>query len=193
MTINTEDKKELTEEESANIASMKWYMVTTISGKEWKVQESLENRIVSESLEENISGIFIAANESLTPKGKIKIKNIYPGYIFIKMHMSDRAWFIVRNTQYVTGLVGSSGQRTQPTPVSKEEMNRIFKQSDQANEITDIKINFVIGDAVKIIAGALAGNSGVVKSITKTHCVVDIEIFGRLTPSEIKLNDVEKI
>ncbi len=192
MTTKLEEKKPLTEAEK-NIASMKWYMVTTISGKEWKVKESLENRIISESLENNISDIFIATNESLTPKGKIKVKNIYPGYIFIKMHMSDRAWFIVRNTQYVTGLVGSSGQRTQPTPVSKEEINRIFKQSSQSSDMANIKINFIIGDPVKVIAGALAGNSGVVTNITKTHCVVDIEIFGRLTPSEIKLNDVEKI
>ncbi len=191
MTNKTTEQKKVAP--NPHHVAMKWYMVTTISGKEWKVKESLENRIVSEELEDNIAEIFIATNESVTPKGKIKVKNIYPGYIFIRMHMSDRAWFIVRNTQYVTGLVGSSGQRTQPTPVSNEEIERIFKQSNQADHLKDIKIDFIVNDPVKIIAGALAGNSGVVKSITKTHCVVEIEIFGRLTPSEIKLNDVEKI
>ncbi len=185
-------KSETTETVKAKQDDMKWYMVTTISGKEWKVQESLENRIVSESLEENIGKIFIATNESVNSAGKVKVKNIYPGYIFMEMHMSDRAWFIVRNTQYVTGLVGSSGQRTQPTPVSKEEIARIFKQADNT-QTQEVKINFKIDDAIKIIAGPLAGNTGIVKDISKNHCIVDIEIFGRLTPSEIRINDVEKI
>ncbi|TCG10534.1 transcription termination/antitermination NusG family protein [Mycoplasma todarodis] len=74
---------------------MKWYMVTTIRGKEEKVVESLKNRVVSESLEEVISEFKVAMVPHITPSGKFKERNMFPGYIFVKMVMTNEAWFIV--------------------------------------------------------------------------------------------------
>ncbi|TNK96741.1 transcription termination/antitermination protein NusG, partial [Mycoplasmopsis pullorum] len=151
-----------------------WYMVSTISGKESFVVESLKNRIFAEKVEEDFDlngteeGPFkIFQKPVLTPKEaekrklgdsyKIKWVNMYPGYIFIKMHMSDQAWFVVRNTQYVTGLVGSSGKGAKPTPVTEREIKKSWKKEEEA--LQDFRSGkslnpFKVGDVVEVVEGS---------------------------------------
>ncbi|NQZ29145.1 MAG: transcription termination/antitermination protein NusG [Mycoplasmatales bacterium] len=178
---------------------MKWYMVTTIRGKEEKVVESLKNRVVSESLEEVISEFKVAMVPHITPSGKFKERNMFPGYIFIKMVMTNEAWFIVRNTQYVTGLVGSSGQRTKPTPVSNLEIRRIEKAVKQAFE--DYKAGkltapkFEIGTIVEVIEGATKGLKGPIVSYDEERAVVVVELnlFDRATPTELSIEHIKTL
>jgi len=111
-----------------NKLKMEWYMVSTVSKKEKTVIETIKNKISSEGMqyffeEFKIFEQPIITNAELLKKSKgkeykVKMENIYKGYIFIKMVMTDEAWFSVRNTEYVTGLVGSSGKGTKPTPIS---------------------------------------------------------------------------
>ncbi len=177
---------------------MKWYMITTISGKEDKVVESLKNRVISESLEEVIAEFKVAMVPHITPSGKFKERNMFPGYIFIKMVMTNEAWFIVRNTQYVTGLVGSSGQRTKPTPVSNLEIRRIDKSVKQAFE--DYKAGkltapkFEAGTIVEVIEGATKGLKGPIIEYNKEREVVIVELtlFDRATPTEVPIDHIKK-
>ncbi len=176
---------------------IKWYMVTTISGKEDKVIESLKNRVISESLEEVISEFKLAKVPHFTPSGKFKERNLFPGYIFIKMAMTNEAWFIVRNTQYVTGLVGSSGQRTKPTPVSNLEMRNIEKKVKQKfQDYKDGKLKpeiFKIGELVEVTEGATKGLAGPVIKVDhdKNVAIVELTLFDRQTPTEVPIDHLE--
>ena len=182
----------------------KWYMITTISGKEEKVIESLKNRVVSEQIAEDFEpeGGFKAmmvphlSQKELEKKlagedYKIKNKNLFPGYIFIKMNMTNEAWFIVRNTQYVTGLVGSSGQRAKPTPVSNLEIRKMEKQVAKITEDFEagkIKSQFTPGTVVEVIDGPTKGQVGpiVENNDERQVAVVELILFERKTPTEIE-------
>ena len=99
-----------------------WYVVNSYSGHEDKVKANLERRVVSMGLEDYVFRIIVAEVEQPVlkdgqPTGKTKLKNLYPGYVFIEMIMTDEAWFMVRNTPGVTGFVGSSGGGTKPFPI----------------------------------------------------------------------------
>ncbi|MGY5139131.1 transcription termination/antitermination protein NusG [Mycoplasmopsis gallinarum] len=183
-----------------------WYMVSTVTGKEEQVVESLKNRIISEAVEECFNseatenGAFkiftrptISAREQEKKKKgepyKIKNINIYSGYIFINMDMTDKAWFVVRNTRYVTGLIGSSGKGAKPTPVSAIEIKKMFQKEQKfREEFEDGKIHdtFLKGEIVEIISGPFKGEVGQIIDFndTKQRAVVELEHFGRKTPTD---------
>lgn len=190
----------------------KWYMITTISGKEEKVIESLKNRVVSEGMENDfevtsdVEGFkammvpFISQKElekKLAGEDyKIKSRNLFPGYIFIKMNMTNDAWFLVRNTQYVTGLVGSSGQRAKPTPVSNLEIRKMEKQAKKIIEEFDVeKIStpFKEGLIVEVIDGPTKGQVGKILEVDHARKVVIVELilFERKTPTELKFDNLK--
>lgn len=109
----------------ASNISKNWYVVNTYSSHENKVKDNLEKRIESHNLQDYIFRIIVAEHEvpvmkNGQPTGKTKMKNLYPGYVFIEMIMTDEAWFMVRNTPGVTGFIGSSGGGAKPFPVSRE-------------------------------------------------------------------------
>jgi len=181
--------------------NMKWYMITTISGREEQVIESLKNRQVSEDMENLFQEFKVMMIPHITPKEmekklagedyKVKKKNLFPGYIFIKMDMTNEAWFIVRNTQYVTGLVGSSGQRAKPTPVSPLEMRKMKKKVEKINadfKAGKIKSPFTPGVIVEVIDGPAKGQIGPVVETNDDRgvSVVELIMFERKTPTEIE-------
>ncbi len=178
----------------------RWYMITTISGKEEKVIESLRNRVVSEDLEHIIEDFKIMQVPHLTPKEfekrndgeeyKVKQRNLFPGYIFLLMDMTNEAWFIVRNTQYVTGLVGSSGHRAKPTPVSNLEIRKMEKSVEKiTTDFHDgkIKTPFIVGTTVEVVDGPAKGQSGTIIENYDERGVslVEVILFERKTPTEI--------
>ncbi len=182
-----------------NKLKMEWYMVSTVSKKEEHVIENLQNKISAEGmghLFENFK-IFqqpIITNAELLKKSKgkeykIKMENIYKGYIFVKMIMTDEAWFLVRNTENVTGLVGSSGKGTKPTPISERQIKKskdmeILKQ----NQFKDLEYKnpFEIGINVEVIQGSFTGEKGKIidTDIESQLAIVEIESFGRKVPTE---------
>ncbi|WP_036464298.1 transcription termination/antitermination protein NusG [Mycoplasmopsis sturni] len=183
------------------MSNFNWYMVSTISGKEDIVVEALSNRIIAEQVSEQFdnsateNGAFkVFKKPTLTIKElnkklagepyKIKWVNMYPGYIFIKMDMTDKAWFIVRNTQYVTGLVGSSGKGAKPTPVTQREINKSLKKEQEALKTFETDKNYFglkEGDVVTFVDSAYKGTEGTIKNINAESniVIVLVETFGK--------------
>lgn len=180
---------------------LNWYMISTVSGKEDKVKESLENRINSFELRNSFADIKIFKSPYLSPrdlekkrageKYNIKMSNIYKGYIFIKMEMTDEAWFMVRNTQYVTGLVGSSGKGAKPTPISESSIQKMVDNEIKLAEEFELnkdKMGFNKGQFVEIIDGPFKGEQGIILENDDVHrfAVIELEIFGKKTPTQLE-------
>ncbi|WP_412031601.1 transcription termination/antitermination protein NusG [Metamycoplasma buccale] len=184
----------------------KWYMISTISGKEDNVVEALKNKIVAEKKQEFFNDIRIfkmphLSNKELEKKTKgeeyvVKEINIYKGYIFINMIMTDEAWYLVRNTQYVTGLIGSSGRGAKPTPISEKYFQKMVDKEIMLREkfeSGDIETAFKEGTIVKVLSGPYREETGeIIKNNDVTQkAFVNIEQFGRKVPVEFSYKDLE--
>lgn len=189
-----------------NDKDFKWYMISTFSGKEDNVIDALKNKIVAEKMEDFFKDIRIFKMPHLTTKDlekksrgeevMPKMVNIYKGYIFLRMVMTDEAWYLVRNTQYVTGLVGSSGQGAKPTPISNKDFEQMIKKEQKLMEDFNngiIETIFKEGTLVKIINGPFKDETGlIIKNNDKEQkAFVMIEQFGREVPTEFSHKDLE--
>ena len=162
----------------------KWYVLHTYSGYENKVKKNLENRIEAMGLENNVFAIEIPT-ESVTEikDGGRRVeteKKVFPGYVLVRMELDDRSWAAVRNTQGVTGFVGSQGN---PSPLTREEYNKIMKRtSHEAPKKTSTSIE--VGQSVKVISGPLAEFDGVVSEVSPESGKVKVlvSIFGLRNP-----------
>ncbi|WP_405311486.1 transcription termination/antitermination protein NusG [Metamycoplasma faucium] len=192
--------------EIKNNNKYKWYMISTVSGKEDKVIESLWNKIRTEGMIDLFNDIKIfkmphLSGRELEKKSrgeeyKIKYVNIYKGYIFLNMVMTDEAWYLVRNTQYVTGLIGSSGKGAKPTPISKANFEKMVEKEKvliEKFEAGDIETAYKEGIIVKVINGPFLNQVGeIIKSNDANEkAFVNIEQFGRTVPIEFSYKDLE--
>ena len=175
-----------------------WYVVNAYSTHENKVAYNLRKRVESMGLENLIFRIVVAEQEVQVmkdglPTGKTRMKNLYPGYVFVEMIMTDYAWFVVRNTPGVTGFVGSSGKGTKPFPVPREQIEPVLKRMGMVDE--SMYDRYTEGDYVKVIRGTLEGTEGKILSINRDNGAVEIEtvFFGRTTRVEVDFSEIEKI
>ncbi len=174
----------------------RWYVVNTYAGHENRVKENLEKRVESMGIQDSLFRIVVAEEEEIEIKNGKEVKkmhNIFPGYVFVEMMMTDEAWYVVRNTPGVTGFIGSSGGGAKPFPVSPDEMESILRRMGQSD--VRIDVNFKVGDRVKTLQGPFTGMEGVVSSMndaTQTANVL-IMLFGRETPTDFKYTDIEKV
>ena len=176
---------------------MQWYVVNSYSGRENVVKQNLERRTKSMDLEEYVGRVLAAEIEVEAlrmgkPTGKMKMKNLYPGYVFIEMIMTDEAWYMVRNTPDVTGFVGSSGGGTKPFPVPREQIEPILKRLGEVDD--SMYERYHIGDNVRVIHGTFEGTEGKILSIDKESGDVQIEaiFFGRPTTVKVDFGEIEK-
>ncbi len=173
----------------------RWYIVQTYSGYENSVKTDLETRITTLEQQDTIFNVLIPEEEytELKKDGTpvIKKRKMYPSYIFVEMIVTEKSWFIVRNTPKVTGFLGSSGNGTKPIPISEEEINTILRSIGQ---LDTPELGVVVGDNVKITAGIFKDKIGEVSAISeeKQTVVVLLEVFGRNTPTELSFNDIVK-
>lgn len=172
----------------------KWYVIQTQSGQENKVKANLERRLNSMTLKNQVFRILIPHQEVTTIKsGKKKTvsKMFFPGYIFIEMDLTDKLWYVIKNTPGVSDFISSM---LKPTPLSTTEINKLLEQ-DQQKETIVSKTTFSKNDNVKIITGPFAGFSGVIDKIDeeKLKLIILVTIFGRSTPVEINMEGVEAI
>ena len=179
----------------SDAAGKSWYIVHTYSGFEKKVSESLTERVQAYGLEEQIGEILIPTEDVVELRAGRKVvtpKRFFPGYILVKMHMSDNAWHVVKNTPKVTGFVGAGSK---PTPLTKEEVDQILQQVQDAAEKPKPKFMFETGDQVRINEGPFTSFNGVVDdvNIDRNTLKVMVTIFGRATPVELDFLQVEKI
>ena len=175
-----------------------WYVCNAYSTHERKVADNLKRRVESMSLQNFIFRIIVAEQEVPVlkdglPTGKTRMKNLYPGYIFIEMIMTDYAWYVVRNTPGVTGFIGSSGKGTKPFPVPREQIEPVLKRMGMVDENMYDRYN--VGDLVKIIHGPFENIEGHIISINKETGVVEVEamFFGRGTKLEIDFSEIERL
>lgn len=173
-----------------------WYVVNTYAGHENRVKENLLRRVETMQLQDYMFRIIVAEEQVIEVKNGKKVektKNLFPGYLFVEMIMTDEAWYIVRNTPGVTGFIGSSGGGAKPFPVSDEEVESILRKMGLHDK--NVKIDFVVGDRVKILTGPFTNTEGTVESIDTENKTAEILIilFGRETPTTIDCADVEKI
>ena len=167
----------------------KWYVVHTYSGYENKVKTNLEKIIENRSLENLIIDIKVPTEDVVESKGeekKVVTRKIFPGYVLIKMVMTDDTWYIIRNTTGVTGFVGPGSK---PVPLTEEEVEAL------GVDVREIFADYEIGDNVKIIEGAFVNQTGTVESIDKETKKVKVKVvmFGRETSLELDINHVETV
>ena len=174
----------------------RWYVVNTYAGHENRVKDNLEKRIKTMGMEDNLFNVVVAEETEIDYKNGKKIekkKNIFPGYIFVEMIMSDDAWYQVRNTPGVTGILGSSGGGAKPLPVADEEMENVLRKLGMSEQ--KIVVNFQVGDRVRIMSGPFTNVEGTIESMnndTEVATVLTI-MFGHETPTEISYMDLEKV
>ena len=167
----------------------RWYVVHTYSGYENKVKANLEKTIENRSLESLIQDIQVPMEEVIEEKDgkqKVSLKKKYPGYVLVKMLMSDESWYVVRYTRGVTGFVGPGSK---PVPLSEEEV-----ESMGVLEMP-IDIDLEVGESIKIISGPLRDSVATIQEIVldKRKIKALVDMFGRETLAELDFNQVEKL
>ena len=175
-------------------AKKEWYVVNTYAGHENRVKDNLEKRLETMGISDNLFRIVVAEETQIevkNDKSKEVVKNIFPGYLFLDMIMTDEAWYVVRNTPGVTGFIGSSGGGAKPFPVAKEEIEDILRRIGQSDK--KIEVEFKVGDTVKIVSGPFSGMEGVVDTMNDQTQVATVLIilFGRETPTDINYIDLK--
>ena len=167
----------------------KWYVVHTYSGYENTVKATIEKTVETRHLQELIHVVSIPMETvtEITDNGpKTYDRKVFPGYVLVKMIMTDEAWYIIKNVRGVTGFVGSG---TKPTPLTEEEVSQLGVEKHE------IVVNYDVGDQVKINDGPLASFIGVVDEldVDKNKVRVIVSMFGRETPVELELDQVEPV
>jgi transcription termination/antitermination protein NusG len=178
--------------DTATLAEVQWYVIHAYSGHEDKVKKNLEKRIESMDMQDQILEVFVPMEDEIEIKdGKRRHvqKRIFPGYILVKMIMSDESWYVVRNTPGVTSFVGSGNK---PVPLRENELKSILKQVKQEPQI---RVEFQVGESVRVVDGPFADFLGKVDEINaeKGKLKVLVNMFGRETPVELDLLQVEKV
>lgn len=167
----------------------KWYVVHTYSGYENKVASNLEKTVENRHIQDLIQEIRVPTEivtEIKDNKKREVERKIFPGYVLVKMVMTDDSWYVVRNTRGVTGFVGPESK---PLPLTEEEVLNL------GIETREIEIDYAVGDTVRIVDGPLESFVGVVEEIDteKDMVKVKVSMFGRETPVELELDQVETV
>ena len=174
----------------------RWYIIQTYSGYENSVREDLLRRVDSMGMNDFIFSVIVPEETIIEKKDngkeKEKIKQLYPGYVFVEMIVTDESWFVVRNTPRVTGFLGSSGGGTKPVPLAPEEIKQILLK---IGVISKPKYDQLLDKYVEILSGAYQGIKGKVSDVDNDQAkvVVEIDLFGRATPTEIDAHEVKVI
>lgn len=167
----------------------RWYVVHTYSGYENKVKANLDKIIDNRNLHDKILEVIVPMEEQIEIKDgkrKTSLKKVFPGYVLVKMYMTDDTWYIVRNIRGVTGFVGSGAK---PVPLSDREI------ISMGIEELDIVVDFEVGDNIKVMNGPLENFIGIIEEINmeKRKVRVLVSMFGRETPAELEFTQIQKI
>ena len=172
----------------------RWYIVHTYSGFEKKVAQAIGEQ-AERSMPELFEKILVPTEEVVEMRRGQKISSermFFPGYVLIKMVMTNESWHLVKNTSKVTGFLGASGE---PTPLSQAEADRILQQVQEGVERPKPSITFEVGEMVRVADGPFSSFNGMVEEIDedKARVKVSVSIFGRATPVELEYTQVQKL
>lgn len=167
----------------------RWYVVHTYSGYENTVKATIEKNVETRHLEHLIYSVSIPMENvtEITDNGpKTYDRKVFPGYVLIKMVMTDESWYVVKNVRGVTGFVGSANK---PTPLTEDEVAQLGVEKHE------IVVNYKVGDSVKVCDGPLTSFMGTVEGldVDKNKVRVVVSMFGRETPVELELDQVEPV
>jgi len=184
-----ENDAEFAAEEPSIADSALWYVVHTYSGYENKVKANIEKVVESRGLQDYIVDVAVPLEEQIEIKdGKKKatLRKVFPGYVLIKMVITDESWYVVRNTRGVTGFVGPGSK---PIPLSDEEIRKM------GVEVYAPVVDFEVGDSIRVISGPLENFIGIVQEINleKKKIRARVSMFGRETPVELDLEQIQKL
>jgi transcriptional antiterminator NusG len=172
----------------------RWYSVSVLSNFEKKVAEAIREVIRQQGLEDEIDEVMVPTEEVTEVRRNRKVqveRRFMPGYVLVKMEMSDRAYHAIMSISRVTGFLGPQGR---PTPLRDAEMARILNQVEEGLERPRPMITFEIGEQVSVTDGPFEGFQGLVEDVDEEHArlKVSVSIFGRATPVELEYTQVSK-
>ena len=175
--------------------AMRWYIVHAYSNFERKVAESIKERALSASLDEQFEEVLVPMEEVVEMRRGRKVaseRKFFPGYVLVKMELNDETYHLIKDTPKVTGFLGTENK---PIPITEEEAGRIIQQVQEGVERPKPSVTFEIGEQVRVADGPFASFNGLVEEVDeeRARLKVAVSIFGRATPVELEYAQVEKL
>ena len=179
---------------SAN-PDLRWYVVHAYSGMEKAVERNIQERIARSGMQDKFGRILVPMEEVVEVRNGQKRtteRKFFPGYVLVEMVMDDDTWHLVKHTNKVTGFVG--GAKNRPAPISEAEVMKIVNQMQEGTDKPRHKIEFVVGELVRVKEGPFTDFNGSVEDVNyeKNKVRVSVTIFGRATPVELEFSQIEK-
>ncbi len=174
---------------------LRWYVVHAYSGMEKAVERNIIERINRAGMQDKFGRILVPMEEVVEVKNgqkKTTERKFFPGYVLVEMVMADDTWHLVKHTNKVTGFVG--GAKNRPSPISEAEVAKIVNQMQEGTEKPRHKVEFVVGEYVRVKDGPFTDFNGSVEDVNydKSKVRVSVTIFGRSTPVELDFSQIEK-
>ena len=173
----------------------RWYVVHVYSGFEKKIAQQIKEQAAQKGLADQFDEVLVPSEEVVELRRGQKVnaeRKFFPGYVLVKMELTDDAWHLVKDTPKVTGFLGS---KLRPTPITDAEADRILKQSQEGVERPRPAILFEIGEQVRVADGPFTSFNGTIEDVDEERgrVKVSVSIFGRSTPVELEYSQVEKV
>lgn len=172
-----------------------WYVVHVYSGFERKVSEAIVEQAAQSHLSDQIENVLVPMERVVELRRGAKVnteRKFFPGYVLVRMEMTDESWHLIKNTAKVTGFLGARGR---PTPISEAEADQILRQVQEGVDRPKQSVSFEIGEQVRVCDGPFTSFNGLVEDVdeVKARLKVAVSIFGRATPVELEYSQVEKM